>query len=80
MNAKCHVWRKPGTIPTVEHSGGSIMPMGCFSAAWTGRLVRIDGKINEAKYLRLGQRITFQQDNDPKHTSKTMQKWLRASL
>ena len=25
LNAKHHVWRKPGTIPTVMHSGGSIM-------------------------------------------------------
>ena len=25
LNAKCHVGRKPGTIPTVKHGGGSIM-------------------------------------------------------
>ena len=25
LNAKRHVWRKPGTIPTVKHGGGSIM-------------------------------------------------------
>jgi hypothetical protein len=31
-NAKCNVWRKPGSIPTVKH-GGSIMLWGCFSAA-----------------------------------------------
>uniref|UniRef100_A0A8C8HV95 Pleckstrin homology-like domain family B member 1 n=1 Tax=Oncorhynchus tshawytscha TaxID=74940 RepID=A0A8C8HV95_ONCTS len=31
LNAKCHMWRKPGTIPTVEHCGGSIMLWGCFS-------------------------------------------------
>jgi hypothetical protein len=36
--------RKPGTIPTVKHGGGSIMLCGCFSAAGTGRLVRIEGK------------------------------------
>ena len=66
------------------------MLWGCFSAAGTGRLVRIEGKMNGAKYreildenllqsildLRLGRRFTFQQDNDPKHTAKTTQEWL----
>ena len=74
---------KSGTIPTVKHGGVSIMLWGCFSAAGTGRLVRNLGKINRAKYreipdenlvqsaqdLRLGQRFTFQQDNDPKHNA-----------
>ncbi len=59
--------------------------------AATGRLVRVDGKLNGAKYidilnenlfhsaqdLRLGRRFTFQQDNDPKHTAKATQEWLR---
>ena len=66
------------------------MLLGCFSAAGTGRLIRIETKMNGAKYrqildenllqsaqdVRLGRRFTFQQDNDPKHTSKTMQEWL----
>ena len=30
LNAKRHVWRKPGTIPTVKHGGGSIMLWGCL--------------------------------------------------
>jgi hypothetical protein len=91
LNSKCHVWRKPGTIPTVKHGGDSIMLWGCFSVAGTGRLVRLEGKINGAKYreildenllksaqdLRLGRRFTFQQDNDPKHTAKTTQGWLQ---
>ena len=25
LNAKCHIWRKPGTIPMLKHGGGSIM-------------------------------------------------------
>ena len=37
LNAKCRVWRKPGTIPTVKHGGGSIMLWGYFSAAGTWR-------------------------------------------
>ena len=63
----------------------------CFSVAGTGRLVRIEGKMNGANYrgildenllhsvqdLRLVQRFTFQQGNDSKHTAKRIQKWLR---
>jgi transposase len=69
---------------------GSIIPWGCFSGAGTGRLVRIEGKLREAKYrefldenllqstqeLRLGRRFNFQQDNEPKNTAKTTQDWL----
>ena len=90
LNAKRHVWRKPGTIPTVKHGGGSIMLWGCFSAAGTGKLVRIEGKMNAAMYrdildenllqsaldLRQGRRFIFQQDNDPKHTAKITKEWL----
>jgi hypothetical protein len=32
------------TIPTVKHVGRSIMLLGCFSAAETERLVRIEGR------------------------------------
>ncbi len=97
LNYKRYVWSKPGTahhlsntVPTVKHGGGSIMLWGCFSAAGTGRLVAIEGKMNAAKYrdildenllqsaqdLRLGRRFTFQQDNDPKHTAKITKEWL----
>ena len=61
------------------------MLWGCFSAAGTGRLVRIEAKYREfldenllqsAQDLRLGRRFTFQLDNDPKHIAKTTQEWL----
>ncbi|MBN3272188.1 TCB1 transposase, partial [Polyodon spathula] len=95
---KRYVWRKPNTshhpentIPTVKHGGGSIMLWGCFSSAGTGKLVRIEGMMDGAKYreilegnlfqssrdLRLGRRFTFQQDNDPKHTAKATLEWFK---
>ena len=91
LNAKCHIWRKPGIIPMVKQGGGCIMLWGCFSAAGTGRLVRIKGKMNGEKYreildenllqstqdLKLQRRFIFQQDHDLKHTAKTTQEWLR---
>ena len=84
LNSECQV---SCLEETLHHSYGEEwwwQHGGCFSAAGTGRLVRIEGKINRAKYrqildenllqsaqeLRLGQRFTFQQDNDPKHTAK----------
>ena len=33
-NAKHHIWRKPGTIPTVKHGGGSTMLWDVFQ--WQG--------------------------------------------
>ena len=33
--------------------------------------------LQSAQDLRLGRRFTFQQDNDPKHTAKITQQWLR---
>ena len=69
--------------------GGTIMLWGCFSALGTWRLLRIYAKMNGAKYreildenllhstqdLRLERRFTIQQDNEPKQTAKTTQKW-----
>jgi hypothetical protein len=82
LNAKCPVWRKPGTIPTVNHGGGSIMLWGCFSMAGTGRLVRIVAKMNGAKYEEIldgkpHPKLCLPSDcdecspyNNPKHTPR----------
>uniref|UniRef100_A0AAZ3SMH9 Tc1-like transposase DDE domain-containing protein n=1 Tax=Oncorhynchus tshawytscha TaxID=74940 RepID=A0AAZ3SMH9_ONCTS len=93
LNAKRYVWRKPSTIPMVKRGGSIMLwECLFFSAAETWRLVRIEGKMNGSKYReileenlfqsaqdpRLGQRFTtFQQDNNPTHTAKTTQEWLR---
>ena len=61
---KCHICRKPGTSPTVKHGGGSIKLWGCFSAAETGRLVRIKGKMNGAKYREIIDESLLQSTQD----------------
>ncbi|MGH0138838.1 UNVERIFIED_CONTAM: hypothetical protein FKN15_029095 [Acipenser sinensis] len=55
LNAKRYVWRKPNTahhpentILTVKHGGGSIMLWGCFSASGPGKLVKIEGKMQQS--------------------------------
>jgi hypothetical protein len=52
LNAKRHIWKKLGTI-SVKHGGDSIMLLGCFSAVGTGRLARIEGNMNRAKYRQI---------------------------
>ncbi len=53
--------------------------------------IRVEQKLNAPKYrdglnetpvqsiqnLRMGRRFTFQHDNDPKHTAKATQEWLK---
>ena len=78
-------------IPTVKHGGGSVMVWGCFAASGPGRLAIIDGTMNSALYqkilkenvwpsvcdLKLKCSWVMQQDNDPKHTSKSTSEWLK---
>ena len=75
--------------PTVKHGGGSLMVWGCVSYYGVGKLCFIDGKMNGPGYVeileknllrsidQLGMRneYVFQQDNDPKHTSRVATKF-----
>ena len=65
--------------------------MGCFAAGGTDALHKIDGIMRRENYLnilkhylktsvrklKLGHKWVFQMDNDPKHTSKVVAKWLK---
>ena len=85
-------FKEKNTVPTVKHGGGSQMFWGCFAASGTGCLDCVHGIMKSEDYqiilernvgpsvrkLGLRQRSwVFQQDNDPKHTSKSTQKWFK---
>lgn len=75
---------------TIKYGGGSVMVWGCFNASGPGRLAVINGTMNSAVYqkllrenvwpsvhdLKLKCTWVLQQDNDPKHTSKSTSEWL----
>jgi len=81
-----NVWK------TVKHGGGSLMVWGCITWNGTGRLHRIQGIMKADQFCRILDEsllgtifdhdmdcssVIFQQDNDPKHTSKLGKAWLR---
>lgn len=83
-------FKEKNTVPTVKHGGGSLMFWGCFAASGTGLLDRVHGIMKSEDYQQILQRNVgpsvrklglpqrswvFQQDNDPKHTSKSTRKW-----
>ncbi|CAJ0937853.1 unnamed protein product [Ranitomeya imitator] len=76
-------------VPTVKHGGGGVMVWGCCAGDTVGDLFKIEGILNQHGYhsilqqhaipssLRLvGPSFIFQQDNDPKHTSRLCKGYL----
>ncbi len=71
-------------MSTVKYTAGSLMLWACFSAGGPGHLVQMHGIIDSIKYqkiknqnltasvrnLMMGHVLNFQQDNNPKQTSK----------
>lgn len=80
-------------IPTVKHGGGMIQVWGAFTYYGVGPILRIEGKLTGEKYRQIlkthmaphlralmtqkAVKITFQHDNDPKHTSKVVKNYLK---
>ena len=101
INSTRRVWRKRNaeynpkkTIPTVKHGDGNRMLWGCFSAKGTGRLHRIEGRMNGAMYreilgdnflpsvraLKICRGWVFQHDNDPNHMSRQQRSGSKRSI
>lgn len=83
-------FKKECILPTVKHGGGSVMVWGCFTHAGVGDLIRIEGIMKKEQYHNILQRhaipsgtnligegFIFQQDNDPKHTSRLCAGYLK---
>jgi transposase len=79
---------------TVKYGGGSLMIWGCMTAQGVGYACRIDGHMDAELYTHIlsGEflqsleyyelevdEIIFQQDNDPKHTSRIAQRWFEGN-
>lgn len=76
------------TTKTIKHGGSSIMVWGCFSYYGVGPIHWIKTIMDKTVYVNILQEVmlpyvsenmpliwVFQQDNDPKHTSKLAKKW-----
>lgn len=78
-------------VPTVKHGGGNVMVWGCFSRDGVGPLHQVEGIMDGPKYVeiikdvmlphatkQMHKKWIFQQDNDPKHTSKVAKNFFRS--
>uniref|UniRef100_A0A3Q3WIA1 Cysteine/serine-rich nuclear protein N-terminal domain-containing protein n=1 Tax=Mola mola TaxID=94237 RepID=A0A3Q3WIA1_MOLML len=80
------------TVKTVKHGGASIMIWACFSYYGVGPIYRIPGIMDQFAYVKILEEVmlpyaeedmplkwVFQQDNDPKHTSKRAKSWFQSN-
>lgn len=80
------------TVKTVKHGGTSIMIWGCFSYHGVGPIYRIPRIMDQFEYIKILKEVmlpyaeeemplkwVFQQDNDPKHTSKRAASWFQTN-
>lgn len=76
------------TIKSVKHGGGNVMVWASFSWHGVGPIHRVVGRMDQYVYKDVLNNVMepyafesmpvnwiFQQDNDPKHTSKTAKCW-----
>ena len=83
--------QKKDFLGTLKHGGGSIIVWGCFGWQGVGLSCKIEGNMDALKYVAILQQYylsslknlgrnnrnsIFQQDNDPKHTSKKASEWI----
>ena len=79
------------TLKTVKHGGGNVIVWGSFSWCGVGPLHRIQWTIDQHMYKEILENVMlpyaeenlplvwkFQQDNDPKHTAKSVKMWFNA--
>lgn len=80
------------TIKTIKHGGGNVMVWGAFSWYGVGPIHRIEGRMDQHQYKNILENVMepfsfenmpityiFQQDNDPKHTSRVVKQWFTDS-